>query len=194
MTLNNEDFLTYKADFKASDSRSYIEFIKRTVKGFEPTRYQVNMSVKINKEKIDDEKTAAQKARDLANAINDKAMATYAGQAAVTFKNAILACMAEINNQIVIKDWKVMWVKNAGIYRSMLEELRIFTKQPKYYSPSKVIVDDEPDGDMITNPLEGVKIVLTHDRAKMEQEEQDDFNNTIDSDDETATKDDWAIS
>lgn len=83
-----------------------------------------------------------------------------------TFKRAMMATMAEINNNIIIeasddgKDGVIKGVKNIAIFRSCLDELRVFTKQPRYYSPVEA---EDPTGDVIKNPLEGVEIILTHD-------------------------------
>lgn len=108
----------------------------------------------------------AQKKRMMEDQARIAVMQKLGETAQETFKRAMMATMAEINNNIIIeasddgKDGVIKGVKNIQVFRACLDELRVFTKQPRYYSPVEA---EDPTGDVIKNPLEGVEIVLTHD-------------------------------
>lgn len=108
----------------------------------------------------------AQKKRFIDDQARIAVMQKLGETAQETFKRAMMATMAEINNNIIIeasedgKDGVIKGVKNIQVFRACLDELRVFTKQPRYYSPVEA---EDPTGDVIKNPLEGVEIVLTHD-------------------------------
>lgn len=104
------------------------------------------------------------------NSTDDRAM-MRAGQ---ILNNAMYAIIMEVNKQIEYGEDKksVKWIKcKIADFRSILEELRIFAKMPRYYSPAKPwgLDDDEEwpnnetDGS-IANALWVVQIVLSDEK------------------------------
>lgn len=132
------------------------------------------------KEKFDDPKEMQEVVEEkLTNAVvnetDDRAMM----RASQILNNAMYAVIMEVNKHIDYKEINgkktVTGIKcKIAEFRSILEELRIFAKMPKYYSPAKPwgldddddpIQTDESDGSLV-NALWVVQIVLTDEKEE----------------------------